>query len=55
VVGTAKSTAATGLAGGRLSQERGQRKGEGSDARAEQGIWPTQDDTAVGTSRHQTV
>jgi len=55
VVGTATSTAATRLAGGRLSEERCQREGEGSDACAEQGVRPTQDDTAVGASRHQAV
>lgn len=55
MVGTATSTAATGLTGGRLSQKRSQREGEGSDACAEQGVWPTQDDTAVGAGRHQTV
>jgi len=55
VVGTATSTAATGLAGRRLPEERSQRKGEGSDARAEQGVRSTQDDTAMGARRHQTV
>jgi len=55
VVGTTTSTAATGLAGGRLSEERSQREGEGSDACAEQGVRPTQDDTAMGAGRHQTV
>lgn len=35
VVGTATSTAATGLVRRRLSEKRSQRKGEGSDARAE--------------------
>jgi len=55
VVGTATSTAATGLVGRRLSEERSQRKGKGSDARAEQGVRPTQDDTAMGASRHQIV
>lgn len=62
VVGTTATTAATttttGLAAGRgggVSEERGQRQGEGSDAGAEQGVRPAQDDVAVGAGRHQAV
>jgi len=38
-----------------VSEERGEREGEGSDAGAEQSVRTAEDDAAVGAGRHQTV
>lgn len=55
--GSAQAPAGSGTGvfdGRRVSEERGERSGEGSDAGAEQGVQPAKDDPAVGAGRHQT-